>query len=229
MSLVQRRYDETSHDHCERCGPCLCFHPPVACCPSGYRPNQEGSCACQSAATILSICDAGAVPGTGAERDGHRDETGWESHYPGVGHCAYPFPRGAGRTDTSDHSSARDLRRFCRTFSFTTLCGMLSPCSPRYTTREREDGDQLPGRPWPTGHHAHGGVVVRGLSLALAAWGSTPGGARRTGRPRDPPALGGARQSPGGKGVASPDVSGVGQLAPGRALQARQRPVVLSL
>src|SRR5215471_12088799 len=106
---------------------------------------------------------------------------------------------------------------------------MLSPCAPRYTAREREDGAPLPEHPWPTGHHAHGGAVGRGLSLALAAWGNTPGGARRTGRPRDPPALSGTRQAPGGRGVASPAVSGGGQLAPRRALQTKQRPVVLSL
>src|SRR5262249_9787396 len=103
-------YEATPHDNCERCGPCLCFCPSVTCCPSGYRLNQARSCVCQSAATTLSICNTGAVPGTGAERDGDRDETGWEGNYPGVWHHAYPFPHCAGRTNTSDHSSPRDLR-----------------------------------------------------------------------------------------------------------------------
>src|SRR4030095_1945891 len=92
---------------------------------------------------------------------------------------------------------------------------MISPCYPQSTARESDDGDQLQGSPFPQGHHSHGGTVVRGLSLELPACGRTPGGARRPGRPRDHPALGGEIQSLIGGGVSSSEAVGMGQLADG--------------
>src|SRR5215510_11923956 len=86
---------------------------------------------------------------------------------------------------------------------------MISSCYPRSTARESDDGDQLQGRPFPTGHHAHGGAVVRGLSLELPACGRTHGGARRPGRPCDHPALGGEIQSLIGGSVSSSEAVGL--------------------
>src|SRR5262249_54377344 len=126
-------YEEITRDSHERCGPYQCICPSVACCPSGYRSNQAGSCAHQSTSAILSICDASAVPGTGAERDGDHDETGWEGNDPSAWHRAYPFPHCAGGTDPGDHSSSRDLRQSRRLPTPEAVCPKPHVEPPRCT------------------------------------------------------------------------------------------------
>ena len=43
---------------------------------------------------------------------------------------------------------------------------MISPCYPRETARENDDGDQLQGRPFSKGHHSYGGAVYVAYPLS---------------------------------------------------------------
>src|SRR5712691_10111194 len=95
--------------------------------------------------------------------------------------------------------------------------------------KESDDGDQLQGGPFPSRYHSYGRALVCGVSLKLSPCRRTHGGAWGPDRPRDHPALGGEIQSPVGRGVSSPEASGVGQLADGRDLYQGERPLVLPL
>src|SRR5438128_10824438 len=71
--------------------------------------------------------------------------------------------------------------------------------------------------------------MVRGVSLALPACGSTNGGARGADRPRDHPALGRQIQSPARSGVSPAHAPGVGELADGRDVSAQSTLVGIAL
>lgn len=79
---------------------------------------------------------------------------------------------------------------FCRKFSFVAIYGMISRHDQRCIIRERDDGDQLQGSPFPTGYHPHGRALVCGVALELPSCRRTLGGARGADRPCDHPALG---------------------------------------
>src|SRR5712671_6093581 len=106
---------------------------------------------------------------------------------------------------------------------------MISRGDSGYNERETDDGDQLQGGPFSTRYHSHGRALVCGVSLKLSARRRIDGGTWGADRPRDYPALGREIQSPVGRGIASPEASGVGQLAHGRDVYQGQRPLVLPL
>src|SRR5215471_20159848 len=81
--------------------------------------------------------------------------------------------------------------------------------------RESDDGGELQGGPFSTGHYSDGHALVSGVSLELSACRRADGRTRGAGRPRDYPALGREIQSPTGRGVPPAQAPGVGQLAHG--------------
>src|SRR5215471_632328 len=95
--------------------------------------------------------------------------------------------------------------------------------------RESDDGGELQGGPFSPGHHSDGRALVSGVSLELSACRRANGRTRGAGRPRDYPALGREIQSPTGRGVSSPQATGMGELAHGRDLHQGQRAMVLPL
>jgi hypothetical protein len=88
------------------------------------------------------------------------------------------------------------LKRLCRKFSFELIEGRRSGSDARGRARERHQGAQRHGRPWPSGAPAPGHMLVCGVALQLSAWRRPAGGVWGAARPRASAALGGGKPVP---------------------------------